>query len=72
MDVMAGAMGYLKMARGSYLRKDDEYIHTLKTGPDRISIASTTPPGGRGGDLVTQLTRLQWDLGELLERMDVR
>ena len=72
MDVMAGAMGYLKMAQGAYMRKDDEYVHTLKAGPARISMASAAPPGDREGHLVTQLTRLQWDLGELLERMDVR
>jgi hypothetical protein len=70
MDPIAAAMGYLRVKQGAYVRKGDDFVHTLKAMPNKISLASTPAKGALGSDLQAQLTKLQWDLGEILERMD--
>jgi len=70
-DVMAAAMGYMKMTSGAYMRREADGVHTLKAGTAKVSLASAGPREESPRSLAARLTRLHWDLGELLERMDV-
>lgn len=69
MGVIAEAMGYVKMGESQFMRKDEDFVHTLKAQKEKASLASASA-NGVPGDVAAQLTRLHWDLGELLERME--
>jgi len=70
MDAIAGAMGYKRVGKLAYVRKDGDTVHTLKVRPDAISLASTAGGSGTRMSLPAQLTSLHWDMGELVERME--
>lgn len=70
MDEMAASMGFLKMTGNAYMRKQEQHVHTLKAMPKKVSLACAVSENDLGEAIVSLLSRLHWDMGELIERME--
>ncbi len=68
-DDFAAEMRYTRMAPYAYMRKDNEFVYTLKVGPSVTNVACATAEPGGGAEVVRRIQKLHWDLGELVERM---
>jgi hypothetical protein len=67
-DDVAAEMGYLRMASYAYMRRDDEFVYTLKVGSHAVNAACTSAEQGAEEDVVRRVEKLHRDLGELVER----
>lgn len=68
-DDFAAEMRYVRMADYAYLRKDGEFVYTLKVAPNATSVACVAATAGVGEEVIRRIQKLHWDLGELVERM---
>lgn len=68
-DDFAAEMGYLRMADFTYMRRDQEFVYTLKVGPNSTNMACAATEEGAEEEVVRRIQKLHWDLGELLERL---
>lgn len=62
-------MRYRRRADYAYVRTDEEFVYTLRVGPNTTNVACTSVEAGAEDDIVRRIEKLHWDLGELVERM---
>lgn len=68
-DDFAAEMRYIRMSPYSYMRKDQEFVYTLRAGLSTTNLACATVEPGGSAEVIRRIQKLHWDLGELIERM---
>lgn len=68
----AADMRYVRMVGYAYMRQDEEFVYTLKVGPESVSMACALAGSGSEEAVVRQIQKLHADLGELVERIRER
>jgi len=68
-DEFAEDMAYVRMGRFAYMRKDADFVYTLKVGSNSTSVACAANQPGGDEEVVRRIQKVHADLGEILERM---
>ncbi len=68
-DEFAAEMRYRRRADYAYVRRDEEFVYTMRVGPNTTNVACTSVEAGGEDDIIRRIEKLHWDLGELVERM---